>query len=132
MAETIEIGGVIITVCGHDRDYEGRTCYEYSMAFPEGYSYTDKHGETAFIDRGYVYRSRDMKSGCQGGTEREGLETLMGFLGAAAEAYSYTMRTGRESDNADLFPAFITEWAYQNDSEIQSVQCMYEYDREGA
>jgi hypothetical protein len=59
------------------------------------------------------------------------MESLLSFLTAAAESYGYTMRTGRESDNSDLFPAFIVEWAYQNDSEIQSVQCMYEFDRSG-
>jgi hypothetical protein len=118
MAETLTIGDVTITVCGQDRDYEGRTCYEVSIAFPEGYSYTDKQGETQFIDRGFIHRERDLKSGCQGGTEREGMESLLSFLTAAAESYGYTMRTGRESDNSDLFPAFIVEWACENSDEI--------------
>jgi hypothetical protein len=118
MAETLTIGDVVLTVCGRDTDWNGRTCYELSISFPEGYSYTDKHGETAFIDRGFVHRDRDLRSGCQGGTEREGMASLLSFLTAAAEAYGYTMRTGRESDNSDLFPAFITEWAYQNADEI--------------
>jgi hypothetical protein len=126
MAETLTIGDVTITVCGRDRDYEGRTCYEYSIAFPEGYTYIDKAGETQFIDRGYVYRDRDLKSGCQGGTERDGLESLLSFLGAAAESYGYTMRTGRESDNAGLFPAHIVEWAYQHADEIS--MAAYEYE----
>ena len=122
MAETLTIGDVIITVCGRDRDYEGRTCYEYSIAFPEGYAYTDKQGETQFIDRGFIYRNRDLRSGCQGGDERQGMESLLSFLGAAAESYGYTMRTGRESDNSELFPAFIVEWAYQNADEISMAQ----------
>jgi hypothetical protein len=118
MAETLTIGDVTITVSGHDRDWDGRTCYEVSIAFPEGYSYADNHGETQFIDRGYIYRTNDLRSGCQGGSERDGMESLLGFLGAAAESYGYTMRTGRKSDNADLFPAFITQWAYQHADEI--------------
>lgn len=122
MAETLTIGDVIITVCGHDRDYEGRTCYEYSIAFPEGYSYTDKAGETQFIDRGYVYRNRDLKSGCQGGDQRQGMESLLSFLGAAAESYGYTLYPGRQSENCDLFPAFIVQWAHQHAEEISMAQ----------
>jgi hypothetical protein len=131
MAETLTIGDAVITVTDTGTNMEGRTIYECSIRFPEGYSYTDADGEMAFVDRGYTYTDGGLKSGCQGGTEREGMESLLSFLTAAAEAYRYTMRTGRESDNSELFPAFVVEWAYQNDSELQSVQCMYEFDRSG-
>jgi hypothetical protein len=126
MAETLTIGDVVLTVCGRDRDWKGRTCYEVSIAFPEGYSYTDKHGETQFIDRGFIHRERDLRSGCHGGTERDGMESLLGFLTAAAESHGYTVRTGRESDNSDLFPAFITEWAYQHADDLSMAE--YELD----
>lgn len=118
MATTVTIADVVLTVTGQDRDNEGRTCYEVSIAFPEGYTYTDKQGETQFIDRGYIYRNRDLRSGCQGGTTDEGMFSLLSFLGAAAEAYDYTVRTGRESDNGEMFTAFIVEWAYQHADEI--------------
>lgn len=47
----------------------------------------------------------------------QGLEALLSFLSAAAEAYSVSMR-GFESENIDLFPPVVTEWAYQHEDEI--------------
>jgi len=46
------------------------------------------------------------------GDARAMLESLLSFLSAAADACSYTMRTGRESDNSGMFPAWVSEWAY--------------------
>lgn len=48
---------------------------------------------------------------------QEALSTLLSFLSAASEAYQSTL-TGRYSDNADLFPQNVMEWAYQNSDEI--------------
>lgn len=63
----------------------------------------------------------DMSSGCQGGTLQEGFASLLSFLGAFAEGRSYSQRTGRESENGDLFPEGLAEWAYQNSDEISSL-----------
>lgn len=50
---------------------------------------------------------------------REMLSTLCSFLGAAAEAYGYDMRNGPDSsENGDLFPPEVTEWAYQHEDDI--------------
>lgn len=46
------------------------------------------------------------------------LATLISFLTAAAESHDYEMRTGREGENASLFPPACVEWAYQNSDEL--------------
>ncbi len=68
----------------------------------------------------FAHCASDLKSGVGVGmTLEDGLRSLVSFLLAAAEGYAYTMRTGRESDNADLFPPAVTEWAYQNQTELE-------------
>ena len=42
-------------------------------------------------------------------TERTMCATLAVFLGAALEGAAYERRTGRESDNADLFPSALLD-----------------------
>lgn len=54
----------------------------------------------------------DLKSGVGGGTLREGLESLLSFLGAFAES-----QRGK-GDNHHLFPVELSEWAYFNADEI--------------
>jgi len=49
---------------------------------------------------------------------QEALASYLSFLSASAEAYSYQMSTGRSSENIDLFPPHVTEWAYQNSDEL--------------
>lgn len=83
---------------------EGRTRYHYYIDGP-----------------GLDFDGDDLQSGAGGGSLQEGFGSLMSFLGAAADAYRAGMR-GRESENADLFPSAVNEWAYQNDSEIQALQ----------
>lgn len=46
------------------------------------------------------------------------LASCLSFLSACGEGYGYQLRTGRESDNADMFPANVAEWAYQNSDEL--------------
>lgn len=130
MAETLTIGGAEITLLDVGNDADGRTVYEYSIRFPNGLSYSVPDGDGGFnaekLEPGYAYTARDLKSGCQGGTEREGLVSLLGFLGAAAESYRYHHGM-KEDSNTDLFPEHICEWAYQNDSEIS--MAAYEYEQ---
>lgn len=75
-----------------------------------------------YIDDGpREYQADDLQSGAGGGNLQAGLENLLAFLGAAGEAYNYKMRTGEESDNGDLFPDWVSEWAYQNDDELSMI-----------
>lgn len=90
----------------------GRVRYEYLIDLADG----------------RCHEGNDLQSGCQGGTLREGLASILAFLGASAEAYGSHFR-GRQSENGDLFPDFIGEWAYQNDGELAMLQCMVEETR---
>lgn len=84
---------------------EGRTRYEFWI---DG----DRSG----------YHSDDLQSSCCGGGIREGMESLLSFLVASGESYAYQTRTGSPSDNDDLFPAAVAEWAYQNSDELSALQ----------
>ena len=100
--ETMTIGGVEIAVEAGGSDVEGRTIFTYTLK-----------GE------GIDYEASALKSGCgKGGREdRDGMESLLSSLGAAAESYRY--HHGMKADsNTDLFPEEICEWAYQNSDEI--------------
>ena len=62
--------------------------------------------------------------GCRAGLDlQSAFSSLLTFLGAFAEAIDYETRTGRESENADLFPASLAEWATQNSDEIGIMSC---------
>jgi len=66
------------------------------------------------------FEGNDLQSGnSRYGTDEEalqaGLESLLSFLGSAAESYRYK---GMEGENADLFPEAVVEWAAQNSDEI--------------
>jgi len=67
---------------------------------------------------GQEYRANDLSSGVGGGTLQEGLQSLLSFLSAAADAYAYQMRSGRNSENSDLFPEWVNEWTYENSDDI--------------
>jgi len=51
-------------------------------------------------------------------------DSFLSFLEAAAEAAEaaeYEVRTGMKSDNSDLFPPHVTEWALLNKDEMSLV-----------
>lgn len=52
------------------------------------------------------------------GDLQDAFAAILSFLGAFAEARSYQQRTGRESENASLFPEFMGEWADKNSDEF--------------
>jgi len=87
-------------------------------------------GRTRFqyhIDlNGSEYSADDIQSGCQGGDLQSGLSSLLSFLAAAAEACYYEQSTGRESENADLFPSDIVQWASENSDELSILACEIE------
>jgi len=91
---SIEYGGV---------DRENRTIYRYYIDTPQG-----------------EYTGNDLKSGCQGGSLQSGLESLLSFLGAWAEALQYSVN-GRRSENIDLFPEFLQDFALQYSDEISTI-----------
>ncbi len=67
-----------------------------------------------------IYNEADLKSGCWSRpTETEMLETLLAFLGAAAESYRYA---GMEGENSNLFPEPVAKWASENSDEISVAQ----------
>jgi hypothetical protein len=91
------------------RDPDGRHQYRYHIDTPEN-----------------EHTGEDLRSGCQGGSIQDGLESLLAFLSAAAESYSYTMRTGETGDCSDLFPSWVSEWAYENLTELEMLSCELE------
>jgi hypothetical protein len=68
----------------------------------------------------FEYVADDIQSGIGGGTVEEGLRSLMSFLSAFAEAIGYEDRTGRKSENSDLFPKELREWAHQHNNDISA------------
>ena len=70
-------------------------------------------------------RDESLQSGVGGGSLREGLESFLAFLSAFAEAHRYG-DSGRVSENSDLFPARLAEWAVANSDEIGMVQAEVE------
>lgn len=50
-------------------------------------------------------------------SDAEALACLLDFLAAYCESVQYERRTGRESDNRDLFPAELRPWAEYTDSD---------------
>src|SRR3990167_5816571 len=101
------IAGAFISLdCGRvSRD--GRTIYQVWIDLPDG----SEHEIT------------DLRSGCGCGSVQDGLENLLGFLGAAAESRQYWERTGMQGENEELFPPAVVDWAVENADEISLLQC---------
>lgn len=50
-------------------------------------------------------------------------DSLLGFMGAAGDAYEYEMRNGEgSSENGKMFPPDFMEWCYVNADAIASAQ----------
>jgi hypothetical protein len=75
---------------------------------------------------GKEFSVMDIMSGCQGGSLQEGMASFFSFLSAAIEGKRFQERTGRESDNADLFSPEILEWAEENCGDIEMLACELE------
>lgn len=109
--------GATISITYASNQPGSRTVYSYFIDF-------DRDIIEAETDRAHrFYFGRDLKSGVQGGNLYEGLTSLLGFLGAFAEAVAYEHRTGRQSENLDLFPSWMKEWAYLFSEEIATASC---------
>ena len=92
-------GFLSIEYGGHDPD--GRTVYRYHIDIP-----------------GHEYTGSDLRSGCQGGDLQSGMESLLTFMSACGESYAFTLRTGKQGENTDLFPPAIAEWCYRHSDEL--------------
>lgn len=72
----------------------------------------------------FEYEDNDLRSGVMGFWGTVGIfESFLSFMQAAIEAAEYEMRTGRESDNAGLFPKHIVEWALEHKDAIEMAIC---------
>lgn len=83
-------------------------------------------GATLVLDfaDGTEYECSDLQSGCGGfGSVVDIFETFLSFLSAAAEARAFTQRTGIKSDNDDVFPEAVMQWAADNQFDIECTQC---------
>lgn len=89
---------------------DGRDIYEAYIDLPDG----TEHAIT------------DLRSGCQGGSVREGMAAFLSFLSAAGEAWRYRESTGDCSDNVDLFSPAIVEWASAYSDELSLLECEIE------
>lgn len=102
----LTVGGVEISLEYHRTDRDGRDVYTWNIdGLPEG-----------------EYGCSDLKSGCQGATLQEMFASLLSFLSACGEALRYQESTGRESENADLFPAPVAQWARAHSDELAALQ----------
>ena len=70
----------------------------------------------------FEYQDDQLRSGSGGFISTvAAFEAFLSFLEAAAEAEEYEVRTGMKSDNSDLFPPHVTEWALLNKDEMSLV-----------
>lgn len=72
-----------------------------------------------------IYYSDDELHTPTSATNESAMATTLAFLYAGGESYLYEMRYGH-SDNSDLYPHNVREWAYQNMDEIQMGQLDFE------
>lgn len=104
----ITAGTLWLTVDHDGTTSEGRQQYAYTItdiSIGREYAYNDLHsGVGARVD------------------EPDAMDTLLSFLGAAAEAYRHNLATEDKSDNSDLFPEWVMEAAYMNDDELDSAR----------
>ncbi len=109
----IRVADAIISIEYAQGGDSGRTRYRY---------WIDRRATADGQPDDWNYTNNDIQSGCQGGDLREGMLSLLSFLGAAGEALAYSDHHGGPSENADLFPRHVSEWAAFNSDEISMAQ----------
>ena len=116
--------GSIVSVWWLGAEYQP---YDRAERQRYGYSIIGPADTSGIIERqcgrrhSWQYVGDDIHSGCNAEPNvTDAAETLFSFLGAAAEAYRYGM-AGGTSENDDLFPEHVMEWAYMNDDVISMV-----------
>jgi hypothetical protein len=117
LAPALEIGDATLSLIGTDVKASDE---------PGALILGQRIGATLVLDfaDGTEYECSDLQSGCGGfGSVVDIFESFLSFLSAAAEARAFTQRTGITSDNDDMFPPNVMQWAADNASEIEGAQC---------
>ncbi len=104
----VEIGGATISIEYAHVTRDRRQAYRWFIDLPNG----DKE-----------FQSEDLCSGAGVGTLQEGLESLLGFLSAFAEACQYDDPSDFSQPEECLFPAGLAEWAVANADEFSVLEC---------
>ena len=102
----VRIAGAFVSIEYDQETSEGRTQYRYFVDLPDGRE----------------FEGNDLRSGCQGGDLREGMLSLLTFLGAAVESYDYGQRAGRVGENTELFPLPVVEYMSEHNMELECCQ----------
>ena len=76
---------------------------------------------TWYIDGEDNYECDDLQC-APGSTLQDGLETLLSFLGAFADANAFRKVHGINCENIDLFPAELADWAVENVDKFTELQ----------
>lgn len=104
---TVNVGDSTVTV-----ESIGNEWQPWDQAFRQRYSYS-------IVTPEWRFDGDDIRSGVGANVdEADAARSLFSFLGAAAEAYRAVTFDRRASENIDLFPPHVNEWAYMNDDEI--------------
>ena len=96
-----------------------------SIQREQSQDFRDRFSYAIDLPGGFSHEAADLASGIGGCTLQGALVTLLSFFSAAADAYRYT-QAGGDSDNSDLFPPEIMEWASDNDDALQDIQAYLE------
>ena len=102
----VEIGGATISIEYAHVTFTGQQVYRWHIDKVDGIGH---------------FGGTDLHSVAGGGTLQEGLESLLGFLSAFAEAVDYERQIEQASENANLFPAGLADWAVENADEITTL-----------
>lgn len=84
-----------------------------------GDGYLSWDGSVFYLDTPefeYVVDDFHPGAGCD---RQECFRAILSFLDAALESRAYRIRTGRESENEDLFPPHVLDWAEQYSDVIE-------------
>lgn len=107
----IQDGGSVTVELATLADDENRPRYRHRIVGPDGTVLEDKLG----IGLGVGNRPSNLKA----------MQTILGFLGAAAESQQSVDR-GRESENSDLFSPAVMTWCAEFSTEIESAELALE------
>ena len=101
--------------------FDPSTCLFYlDVAETEGRPTTKEHTITGFRPPACRYQNEEE-------FVRESFDAILSFMSACAEGIGYELRTGRKSENGDLFEADVAAWCYENRDAIDEASWELEY-----